>query len=109
MEEVKPIRLQCRRIKGFNLQALSRARNGLPCVYVGRPSRWGNPYVLSPTARFDSYHRFAAVEAYKLHLQQHPELVAAAKRELKGKNLACYCREGEACHADFLLKIANED
>lgn len=29
--------------------------------------------------------------------------------ELRGKNLACYCKPGEPCHADVLLKLANED
>lgn len=26
---------------------------------------------------------------------------------LRGKNLACWCRPGEPCHADVLLEIAN--
>lgn len=40
----KPIRLRLSRSKGFNLQALSRATNGLRAVNVSRPSKWGNPY-----------------------------------------------------------------
>ncbi len=31
------------------------------------------------------------------------------RRELRGKNLACFCSPGKACHADVLLKIANEE
>lgn len=27
--------------------------------------------------------------------------------ELRGKNLACWCRSGEPCHADVLLELAN--
>jgi len=27
--------------------------------------------------------------------------------ELRGKNLACWCRIGEPCHADVLLSLAN--
>lgn len=38
----KPVRLQLSRAKGFSLQALSRATNGLPAVNVARPSKWGN-------------------------------------------------------------------
>lgn len=34
---------------------------------------------------------------------------AYIKKELKGKNLACWCKEGEPCHCDILLKIANEE
>jgi hypothetical protein len=35
-------------------------------------------------------------------------LGAATQRELGGKNLACWCAEGAACHADVLLDLANE-
>lgn len=41
----RPVRIQCRRTKGFRLQAASP--NGLPVVYVGRPSKWGNPFALN--------------------------------------------------------------
>lgn len=27
---------------------------------------------------------------------------------LKGKNLACFCKEGSPCHADILLKLVNQ-
>jgi hypothetical protein len=30
------------------------------------------------------------------------------KRELRGKDLACYCPLDAVCHADVLLAIANE-
>ena len=30
-------------------------------------------------------------------------------RELKGKDLACFCRLDQPCHADVLLEIANEE
>ncbi len=29
------------------------------------------------------------------------------RRELAGKNLACWCRLDQACHADILLEVAN--
>ncbi|WP_229722399.1 DUF4326 domain-containing protein [Xylophilus rhododendri] len=29
------------------------------------------------------------------------------RRELRGKNLACWCRLGTPCHADVLLQLAN--
>jgi hypothetical protein len=28
--------------------------------------------------------------------------------ELRGKNLACFCKIGEPCHADVLLELANK-
>jgi hypothetical protein len=60
-------------------------------------------------SRLDPYSRASAVEYYKVHLKRHPELIEAAKRELRGHDLACWCKEGETCHADVLLRIANED
>jgi hypothetical protein len=35
-------------------------------------------------------------------------LVIAAKIELRGKNLACWCPFDRPCHADVLIRIANE-
>jgi len=71
-------------------------------VYVGRPSKWGNPYVIG---RHGDRHE--VISRYEKMLGRKPELVEAAKKELKGKDLACWCAP-QACHADLLLKIANE-
>lgn len=46
-----PVRLQLSRRKGFDLQALSLATNGLPAVKVTRPGRWGNPYPVEKVRR----------------------------------------------------------
>ena len=46
-----PVRLQLSRRKGFVLQAMSQATNGLPAVRVARPSRWGNPYPVAKVRR----------------------------------------------------------
>ena len=51
--------------------------------------------------------RERATALYRDYLAAHPELVAAARRELAGKPLGCWCRLGEACHADVLLEVAN--
>lgn len=42
-----PVRLRLSRTADFNLQALSRATNGLPAINVARPSRYGNPFTES--------------------------------------------------------------
>jgi hypothetical protein len=39
----------------------------------------------------------------------HPHALAAIRRELRGKDLACWCKPGEPCHADVLLELANGD
>jgi len=41
---MKPQRIQRSRKKGFSLQQHSKSLNGLECVYVGRGTRWGNPF-----------------------------------------------------------------
>jgi len=71
-------------------------------VFVGRPSKWGNPFVVGINRN-----REAAVAEYAMYLRQSPSLTEEAKRELKGKDLVCFCHP-LACHADILLEVANE-
>lgn len=66
-------------------------------VYVGRPTKWGNPH--------RDRNREVAVLLYRA-LTVTPELAEMARRELRGKDLACWCPSGP-CHADVLLEIAN--
>jgi hypothetical protein len=73
-------------------------------VYVGRPSRWGNPITPSeyePTwkAVVDAYRGYARM----LH-HAHPEWL----EPLRGKNLACWCPLDAPCHADVLLELVGE-
>jgi hypothetical protein len=62
-------------------------------VYVGRPSKWGNP--------------FYAIEPYRWSITI--ERRAEIRRELGGKDLACWCPLDKPCHADVLLEIANDE
>jgi len=72
-------------------------------VYIGRPSVWGNPFVLQPDEP-----RGATIARYEAWLLSQPKLIERAKRELKGKVLACYCAP-KPCHGDILARIANEE
>jgi len=85
-------------------------------VYVGRPSKWGNPFVIGRPSAFtggrpvqDARHAFVL---YRSIACDNPLLIAAAQAELRGRNLACWCavslhpRDG-SCHADVLLDLAN--
>ena len=72
-------------------------------VYIGRPSKWGNPIPL----RHES-ERMEVLRQYKEYLFSRPELIAAAKRELKGKVLGCWCWP-KRCHGEVLAEVANED
>ena len=87
-------------------------------VYVGRGSKWGNPFVIGKDGTRD--------EVIKMYVGiQIPHLVdefvrstgitlpregwslaQEALAELRGKDLVCYCAP-KSCHADILLEIAN--
>jgi len=95
MSQPKPKRIQRKRTKGFRMPP--------GAVYVGRPTRWGNPY--KPGARglsvAECLERYRAeIEALTLSGELNPSA-------LRGKDLACWCKPGEPCHADILLEIAN--
>src|SRR5688572_15241541 len=83
---------------------------------IDRSTRWGNPFRIGQDAVHPRTRRAvqvataeAAVELFAIHLQtgSGAELAQAAKRELRGKNLACWCRDGHTCHGDVLLRISN--
>lgn len=105
-----PVRLQLSRRKGFDLQALSRAANGLEAVNVARPSKWGNPFVAG-----ENYKTVMGTTRLVRDVEHAVSLFRAIadckveeiREELRGKNLACWCRAGKPCHADVLLKVAN--
>jgi hypothetical protein len=98
---MKPERIQLRRKKGWRLPANT--------VVVARPSKWGNPTtVINGTRR-------NAVELYRDQVDLwSADRKAMARRELRGKNLACWCpvfdEHGNRvpCHADVLIELANE-
>lgn len=76
-------------------------------VYVGRPGKWGNPFSVK-----NSGSQARAVELYQDWIRREIEIASKnleeIKRELKGRNLACWCKLDEPCHADILLRLANE-
>jgi len=97
---MKPQRIQLSRKRGFNLQQFSRKLNGLPAVNCSRPSKWGNPFRVTKQLT-----RQKAIENFKHHCVKHN--IEAIKTELRGKNLACWCKLSEDCHCTTLLEIAN--
>lgn len=93
-----PVRIQLSRKRGFNLQEVSKAINGLPAKRVARPSLWGNEYKVGRDGE--------AAEC----VQKFRDRWAMWKSDthvLRGMNLACWCARGEPCHADVLLEMAN--
>jgi len=71
-------------------------------VYVGRPTKWGNPYIIG-----EDGNREEVVMKFKTYMQGRFDLQEAAKKELKGKDLICWCAP-QACHASVLIEIANK-
>ncbi len=116
-------------------------------VYVGRPTKWGNPFIVGSDVQLSgscddvrpwftaSFFDLAttrmtptmAVELYDGELDAHldpdtyscrgvvespnqgDEIRAALRGELRGHDLVCWCPLDQPCHADVLLRIANED
>ena len=79
-------------------------------VYIGRPSKWGNPFTHIAKGTLAQYvvkDRDEAVAKFEEYIRARPDLMEAAKRELKGKDLVCWCAP-LSCHGDVLSRIANE-
>lgn len=101
---IHPVRIQRSR------QHKQESPNGLPIVYVGRPSKWGNPLKLPWVSDEEAARKTLVLEHEKWLLRGDLKIkIEDIKKELKGKNLSCWCRLDEPCHADVLLKIANEE
>lgn len=77
-------------------------RNGVPegAVYVGRPSKWGNPYVIGRNGD-----RAEVIKLFRRYLTTRTDLDL---EELRGRDLVCWCAP-LPCHADVLLEMANRD
>lgn len=129
MSQEAPQRIQLSRKKGWRMPPNT--------VKVDRSTKWGNPFCLKGSFldnltdlsldgcikiqyMWRSYVESnkndkqeivkSSLEFYEsmLHCNLLKISIENVKRELKGKNLACWCKPGEPCHADILLKIANE-
>jgi hypothetical protein len=58
-------------------------------------------------ARYHVSTREEAILKYREWLDNHPDIKDAARIELRGLDLVCWCAP-EACHGDVLLEIAND-
>lgn len=76
-------------------------------IYVGRPTVWGNPFVVG--AELIGGKKLTAEKAVALYRQYAHATFNAGDVQacLRGKNLACWCPLGRPCHADVLLEMAN--
>ncbi|KKK62668.1 hypothetical protein LCGC14_3002020 [marine sediment metagenome] len=101
-------------------KVLNKRTDTIPAgaVYVGRPSKWGNPItirelkVLFPNdtplelqEKAVGWYKEYLVEDTRMH---DTSLTKQAQEELKGKDLVCWCSP-LPCHADVLLELANKE
>lgn len=114
----KPVRLQLSRKKGFDLQAISLAANGLPAVKVDRSTMLGNRWKIGEHSNYLGRRVETSAEAvavFRALAWPESHHRAWVRENLAGKNLACWCPltlpDGSPCpcHADVLLEIANAD
>jgi len=78
-------------------------------VSVCRPGKWGNPHRVGMCPVCGAEHtREEAVMEFEEDLKASGAgALEIIRREIGGKNLACFCRLDQACHADVLLRVAN--
>lgn len=135
MAKEEAIRIQRKRTKGWKMPANT--------VYVGRGSRWGNPFRLVQYSdgkwaiKTDGSEKCNSIVIKYCHAVYETKESAAkdavkcyshwllpykhgnsldeyllcqstlkdAVMNLKGKNLACWCKPDETCHADYLINL----
>lgn len=124
------LRVQRKRTKGFKMPE--------GAVYVGRGSKWGNPFkLIGDMIYVDAGHRRKMLSKYVCYYQDGGHTVEEVVKlfrdmlmnlnshevedeikkkfrymrdtikDLQGKKLACWCAEGQCCHADSLIELAN--
>ncbi len=113
LRAVRPCRVQLRRTKGWRLPAHT--------VVVTRPGKWGNPFRVGGWFRLTAAGweeaanpgegGFTQITDHAMAVGWFARWMEARRPDasvLRGKNLACWCRPGAPCHAEVLLRWANE-
>lgn len=97
-------RIQRKRTRGWKMPPNT--------VYVGRPTKWGNPYkvgaLIGPFSDGPRITHQIAVEWYRDWLIEQVVYKRLNLDEIQGKDLACFCQEGEPCHADVLIEFCRQ-
>ena len=84
-------------------KVLNKRIHGIPrgAVYIGRPSIWGNPFVIGKDGSRDD-----VIAKYETWLLDNGKLVDQLAA-LAGKDLVCWCAPAR-CHGDVLVRLANK-
>jgi len=116
------VRIQRRRTKGWRMPETAK--------YVGRPTKWGNPFKVGEiaphrhrsaahphdfyidhhmivTARQAAglYRKIVEDPAEHQYIGYRPPTVATIRAELAGYDLVCWCPLDQPCHGDVLLDL----
>ncbi len=85
------------------MRLLNKYRNHIPAdaVYIGRGSKWGNPYKIGKDGT-----REEVIAKYEQYIRNKPELLGCL-HELQGHDLVCFCAP-LPCHGDVLLQLIKE-
>ncbi len=98
-----PIRVQRKRIKGWKMPENT--------VSVTRPHKWGNPFKVGDKIRDpmtgEVIKTLKDIEDVLSWYRNYLNYRQIDTSELRGKNLACFCKLDQPCHADVLLELAN--
>lgn len=96
-------------------------------VKVDRTTAWGNPFKVGATLGAVPHWTVVGAELspaeiaenvitmdislrlFRAHLNRLRNFVEAARHHLAGKNLACWCKVGDPCHADVWLELLNPE
>lgn len=77
-------------------------------VYIGRPSKWGNPFAIGSRHAGHQITRAYAITLFRQYWEapEQEPLRAAALVELRDKVLGCYCSP-RPCHGDVIADFVN--
>jgi hypothetical protein len=93
------------------MKVLNKRSDSIPdnAVYVGRPTKWGNPFKIGQMYQGVILDRQGVIDTFEdwFHYSNEGIKLQQDLHELKGKDLVCWCSP-EACHADILMEKANE-
>jgi hypothetical protein len=71
-------------------------------VYIGRPTKWGNPFRIGRDGS-----RLEVIRKYRSWIMGNDDLLASL-HELKDKRLGCFCSP-KRCHGDILVELSNKE
>jgi hypothetical protein len=83
------------------IQVWNQNQSNLPrgAVYIGRPSKWQNPYEIGIDGN-----RTEVIQKFRAYL--YSSGLIKDIHELCGKDLICWCKP-KKCHGDILIELAN--